>query len=77
MGLSAMSYPAYTATAAAAASSTPYMEPSFSASLHTSAAVAAAASAQVIDLSIKLLQKSGYLKLELVSYILRVVAKSS
>merc|ERR1712086_307632 len=40
MGLSAMSYPAH---AAAAASSTPYMEPSFSASSHSSAAVAAAA----------------------------------
>ena len=77
MGLSAMSYPAYTATAAAAASSTPYMEPSFSASLHTSAAVAAAASAQVIDLSIKLLQRLGYLQLGLVSCTLRNVAKLS
>ena len=78
MGLSAMSYSAYTAPAAAAASSsTPYMEPSFSASLHTSAAVAAAASAQVINLSIKLLQRLGYLQLGLVSYILRDVAKSS
>ena len=57
MSLSAVSYPAY----AAAASSAPYMEPSFSASLHTSAAVAATAAAQVINLSIKLLQRLGYL----------------
>ena len=60
MGLSAMSYPAYAVPAAAAASSsTPYIEPSFSASLHTSVAVAATAVAQVINLSIKLLQRLG------------------
>ena len=55
-----MSYPAYAVPAAAAASSsTPYIEPSFSASLHTSVAVAATAAAQVINLSIKLLQRLG------------------
>ena len=45
-----MSHPDYAVLAPAAASSAPYMEPSFSASLYTSAAVAATAAAQVINL---------------------------
>ena len=54
-----MSHPDYAVLAAPAASSAPYMEPSFSASLYTSAAVAATAAAQVINLRIKLLQMLG------------------